>query len=287
MSAADQFVKVTDAIQAHGHTVKIAADKRNAKAQCPAHDDHTPSLHITCGETRVLLRCHAGDGCDPKDIVAAIGLTLADLFGEPLPDRAPDDDWLPCWKDGHTKIEEYPYRDETGKLLYAVARCAEKHFWQWRPDPASKTGKRWRLENVRRVPYRLPELLAGIAAGDTAWIVEGERDVHAIAERHPTVTCNSGGAGKWLPEFSEHFRDADVVIVADRDGPGRDHALSVTDHLIEVVNSLEIVQSAYGKDAREHFDGGGNLGNFIPVATPKPWTGPNSVTAALYVPFLP
>lgn len=281
MSAADQFTKVTDALHTHGHSVKIATDKRNAKAQCPAHDDHSPSLHVTCGETRVLIKCHAGDGCDPKDILAAIGLTLADLFGEPLPDRAPDDDWLPCWKEGHRKIEEYPYRDEFGKTLYAVARCAEKHFWQWRPDSASKTGKRWQLGNVRRVPYRLPELLAGIANGDTAWIVEGERDVHAILKRHGTVTTNSGGAGKWLPEFAGYFHDADVIVIADRDGPGEAHALHIAEILVPVVNSLTIEQAAYGKDARDHFAGGGHLGNFTTAATPKPWTAPNAITAAL------
>ena len=28
--------------------------------RCPAHDDTTPSLHVTAGEGRVLVHCHAG-----------------------------------------------------------------------------------------------------------------------------------------------------------------------------------------------------------------------------------
>lgn len=51
-------------------------------ARCPAHADKTPSLHI--GEKPdgvVVLHCFAG--CEPSEVVAAIGLELADLFPAP------------------------------------------------------------------------------------------------------------------------------------------------------------------------------------------------------------
>jgi hypothetical protein len=48
-------------------------------ARCPAHDDRRPSLSIAEGEDgRVLLYCHAG--CATRDVVAAMGLRMADLF---------------------------------------------------------------------------------------------------------------------------------------------------------------------------------------------------------------
>lgn len=48
-------------------------------ALCPAHDDKNQSLSVSEGEDgRVLLYCHAG--CEPEDIVRALGLTMADLF---------------------------------------------------------------------------------------------------------------------------------------------------------------------------------------------------------------
>jgi hypothetical protein len=48
-------------------------------AQCPNHDDRSPSMTITRGEDgRVLFHCHAG--CDPVDVVAAAGLEMRDLF---------------------------------------------------------------------------------------------------------------------------------------------------------------------------------------------------------------
>ena len=49
------------------------------KAQCPAHDDKTPSLSITQGDNGcVLLKCHAG--CETRAVVAALGLKESDLF---------------------------------------------------------------------------------------------------------------------------------------------------------------------------------------------------------------
>jgi hypothetical protein len=51
--------------------------------KCPAHADRSPSLSIReLEDGRVLLHCFAG--CDPGDVLAAIGLELKDLFERPL-----------------------------------------------------------------------------------------------------------------------------------------------------------------------------------------------------------
>jgi hypothetical protein len=48
-------------------------------ARCPAHEDRTASLSITAGDdSRVLLHCFAG--CPAVDVVAAVGLSVTDLF---------------------------------------------------------------------------------------------------------------------------------------------------------------------------------------------------------------
>ncbi|QJX01815.1 virulence-associated protein E [Alcanivorax sp. IO_7] len=48
-------------------------------ACCPAHKDGSPSLSIKEAEGgRILIHCFAG--CEAGDVVAAVGLTLADLF---------------------------------------------------------------------------------------------------------------------------------------------------------------------------------------------------------------
>lgn len=53
-------------------------------ARCPAHQDNSPSLSIGEGADRILLHCFAL--CEKRDIVAALGITMADLFFD-APDR--------------------------------------------------------------------------------------------------------------------------------------------------------------------------------------------------------
>jgi hypothetical protein len=52
-------------------------------ARCPAHEDKSPSLSIReLDDGRVLL--HDFGGCCVGDVLAALGLSMADLFEKPL-----------------------------------------------------------------------------------------------------------------------------------------------------------------------------------------------------------
>ena len=91
------------------------------------------------------------------------------------------------------------------------------------------TGGLLNLNGVRRVPYRLPELIETIALGYFVIVVEGEKDVDALRNDKiglDATTC-PGGAGKWRDEYGQHFGDASVVIIPDNDEAGRNHAREV------------------------------------------------------------
>lgn len=49
-------------------------------AKCPAHPDKSPSLTVAEKEGRVIFHCFAG--CEPADVLAAVGLTFSDLYPE-------------------------------------------------------------------------------------------------------------------------------------------------------------------------------------------------------------
>lgn len=51
-------------------------------ACCPAHEDKSPSLGIKETDDRLLVNCLAG--CYTSEVMAAVGLSLADLFNTPL-----------------------------------------------------------------------------------------------------------------------------------------------------------------------------------------------------------
>ena len=223
-------------------------------ARCPAHDDRRASLSVAEGEDgRVLLFCQAG--CQTADVAAALGLSLSDLMGDA---RDPDG--------GETNlVATYDYVDECGALLYQDVRYAPKTFRQRRPDGH---GWQWRLEGVRRVLYRMPQVIAAARSHDTIYVCEGEKDVEALERAGCTATCNAGGAGKWRPEYSEALRGANVIIVADKDEPGRAHAVNVATSLASVASSVIIVEAAEGKDAADHLAKGRGLDEFVPLDVP-------------------
>lgn len=57
-------------------------------AQCPAHEDRSPSLSLKEADGGVVL-LHDFGGCSPDDVCAAVGLELRDLF--PPSERSPRD----------------------------------------------------------------------------------------------------------------------------------------------------------------------------------------------------
>lgn len=57
-------------------------------ARCPAHQDRSPSLSIReTDDGRILI--HDFAGCGAADVLAAVGLCLADLFPDRLADHLP------------------------------------------------------------------------------------------------------------------------------------------------------------------------------------------------------
>ncbi|PRX90848.1 DUF3987 domain-containing protein [Allonocardiopsis opalescens] len=226
-------------------------------ARCPAHPDRQPSLSVSVGkEHPVVFHCHAG--CERDAILDALGLTWAELC-KPREERPRGGEWTPRGD----AIAVYDYFDENGELLFQVLRTADKQFPCRIPDRSKKSGWAWRLGDTRRVPYRLPQILAAVRAGTTVYIAEGERDCNTLERHGLEATCNPGGAGKWRQEYAEHLSGADVVVIADRDDPGLDHARHVARTLAGVAAHVRIVQAAAGKDATDHFNAGHGAGDFV------------------------
>ncbi|MBI5093854.1 MAG: AAA family ATPase, partial [Candidatus Hydrogenedentes bacterium] len=218
-------------------------------ALCPAHADKNPSLSVSTGEDgKTVLKCFAG--CETQAIVEALGLRMSDLFpdaprtngnGYHENRHEPKTEYPRPWDWERLGLLEavYPYKDEASVLLYEVLRSKDKHFSQRKPD--GKGGWTWNLGEVRRVPYRLPELIEAMKRGATVYIVEGEKDVETLRTLGLTATCNSGGAGKWLSGFAEYFPGAKAVIIPDNDKPGRKHGESVAQSLHGKAASICVV----------------------------------------------
>lgn len=238
---------------------KIAS--RGWVAACPAHEDTTPSLSLTVGADRqVLMLCRAS--CPTDTVLAAIGLTLADLF-EPSPLR-------------RRLVAAYDYRGTQGELLYQVCRYEPKDFRARRP---ARTGWSWSLGDATRVPYRLPELVA-LPARAQVIVVEGEKDADSLAAVGLVATTNVGGAGNWRSEYGEWLQGRDVVIIPDNDPAGRRHADLVAVALTGVASSVRICTLPGLRtkgDTSDWLDAGGTRDELLALiaATPPLRLGPS------------
>lgn len=232
------YARVTEALNAHG------SKGRGTAWQCVAHEDRSPSLSVTNGNKGVMLNCHAG--CATEDIVSTLGLTMADLFDEPLQKR-----------ERPQVVAEYAYCDRNGEVLKLVRRIEpgyngeRKTFRQFRPDGKPGT------KGIPNVLYRLPEVIDTAQAGGLVFIVEGEKDVESLRALGLTATCNIGGAGKWAPSYTRFLEGAgEVVVIADRDEPGRNHAAAVAKSVEQAEIPVRILEPAQGKDVTDHVAAG-------------------------------
>ncbi|MSU78931.1 MAG: DUF3987 domain-containing protein [Gemmataceae bacterium] len=225
-------------------------------ALCPCHDDSHPSLSINEGEEgRILIYCHAG--CPTRDLLQIVGLTMADLMpGHPM------------------IVKAYDYSDENGKLLFQAVRMDPKDFRQRAPD--GNGGWVWKTKDVRKVLYRLPELLAADPT-QTVFIVEGEKDADRLGELGLVVTTNVGGAGKWKSEYNDPLQGRPIVILRDNDEAGRKHAETVAANQQGVAASIKVLllpDLPEKGDVSDWLDAGGTLEALLALVEETPeWNG--------------
>jgi len=230
-------------------------------------EEHAGSLPLHESSQTYAHRLAGSCACGVPHAVAAPGAARAARRRPPR---------IPC--------ATYDYRDADGALLFQVVRFEPKGFAQRRPrratddssalrahgirveadwvwslyglEPADGTtcpkcnGSHRQVPAVRRVLYRLPELLTADPAAPV-FIVEGEKDAEALAALGLVATTNPGGAKKWSPEYSEMLRGRQVVVLPDNDKDGRLHSAQVAATHTGIATSVRVVSLP---GLREHGD---------------------------------
>lgn len=264
----------------------------SAMVTCPAHDDRQPSLSVKAGDTAIALHCFGG--CDPADIMAALGLVYGDLWPDDGTKRLATPSTWKAYQDAikadnerhrpdtvkattssnlqRRKETTYTYRDEFGetvgvKIRYQLVdtttgEIVGKTFTQH----AVIDGEQQRdLAGVTLPIYNLPEVLSGIRRGIPIWLVEGEKDADTLT-RHGCIatTFNGGADGKILPEVYEALTGADIQVIIDQDPAGRAYAQRLHTALNPIAHRIRYFTAAIGKDATDHIQAGRDLDEFIP-----------------------
>jgi putative DNA primase/helicase len=110
-----------------------------------------------------------------------------------------------------------------------------KDFRQRRPNGKGWT---WNLNGVRKVLYRLPDVLKA----NVVLVVEGEKDADNVSAVGLCATTCPMGAGKWRDEYSEALKGKTIALIPDNDNQGREHMAKVGASLDGTVKNLRWVE---------------------------------------------
>ncbi|MFI6368962.1 toprim domain-containing protein [Nocardia sp. NPDC050630] len=264
---------------------------------------HNPSLGVRYDprEGKTWVRCWAH--CNDEEVLERIGLRVRDLWDR-LPERDPNQQRsngihgqrygvaerraltpveraiaaarfpilnkpdLGAQTGPAENVDTYVYRWHTDQIEGAVFRMRTPHehgyaksFWQ-----ARWTGTEWAKGGFAPIPWKLTDIREALDTGREIFVCEGEKDVQAANRAGLIATCNAMGAGSWTPEHAKWLRGAArVIVVADRDRPGYQHAAKVADTLIGTVGEVRVMQARVGKDLADHFAAGHRTEELEPV----------------------
>ena len=206
---------------------------------CPIHDDKKPSLSVVQKDNKILIHCQAG--CDSKNILQSLGLTMADLSLNKLSVRK--------------VVATYDYHDENGKFLFQAVRFEPKAFAQRHKDESGNWV--WNLKGVRRVLYCLPEILAA-PPDKPVLFVEGEKDVEALRQAGLVATTSPGGVNGWKAEYAQAFIGKRVTLIPDNDTMGYEYANQVARDLTSKAKELKCILLP-NKDISDWLNAGGDI----------------------------
>lgn len=129
-------------------------------------------------------------------------------------------------------------------------------------------GKRFRQSGNTKDPslYRSEKLATALAV----FVVEGEKDVHALETEGVVATCTAQGAGKAHLYDLSPLHNKHVQIVRDMDDAGLKHAQQLVELLTGKAASVTVLEPKIGKDAADHVAAGYGVDDFTLAKLPAP-----------------
>lgn len=210
-----------------------------AQCRCPAHDDKHASLTITKGRKCTLFYCHAG--CNVDDILKAAGIEKKDTFYDVEP-RSPN--WK-AYVEGREKrrIEAvYNYVSINGGYAFTKVRLeGKKILYGVLQNERFTYGLQGRNRRELKAIYGSVQAInKAISESKPIFIPEGEKDADTLKSKGYTAVTY-GGVNDWQQDFAGLFKNANVIILADNDEPGKHVASVIQRNLQGIAKSTRVI----------------------------------------------
>ncbi len=140
---------------------------------------------------------------------------------------------------GWQETMRWAYRNRFGDVAFWKVRLDkpgtnDKEFVQLGPDGSSG------LVGVEPILYNLPLVIKA----HTVCVVEGEKCAETLQMRLPdgcAATTANNGAKRWKASYNSDLAGRSVVVVADNDEAGLEHARIVANSVFEVTQNIKVV----------------------------------------------
>jgi len=238
---------VLEALSRGGYSPRSV--KGGYQARCPMtalhnNGDKHPSLSIGEGQTQPVIMTCFGCHSPAADILAALGLTLADICA-------------------NGAKASYAYSDNLLKTRHA-RNGGGKDYYQWttlEKDGVS-SGRSGAI-----APFYRQELIAEAKRLDRPiWVCEGESDTDTLIGLGHLAVSPPDGAGSFNDEHGVLFAGLRVNLIPDDDDAGRNMMATASEAIRPFAKSLTLLRPTRGNDVREHIEAGGDVAEFEDVA---------------------
>ena len=176
---------------------------------------------------------------------------------------------------GYKAKETYQYKDAQGRAVYEAVRLRDgypKRFLMRRGDPQNPGHLIHSIQGVRRVLYRLPELLAADVKLPV-FLVIGERHADRLAQAGLVATTYCQGVHGWREDYVDFFRGREVVLLPKNNVDGYEHSRGIVNSLLAVTPSVKILDLpglAHGGDVSDWINAGGKKKDLLALAKATP-----------------
>lgn len=232
--------------------------KNSYQVICPCHNDKNASLTITEAGDKILMKCHAG--CDTRDIVRTLGLTMADLDNGY--ERPVVKEW---WQDSFNESPEAVYNYGS----YIKVRLPEKKIFYGRLINGVYIRG---LGDCKKTLYKIENISKSKQSNSYIYICEGEKDVDTLTGKG-FYAVTAGGVNDWKKEYAVLFKGSRVVLLPDNDEPGKRLMDEIKKHIKWFAFAVKtvITSTAEKGDVTDYFNEGNDSRDFKYLVERQEW----------------